>query len=566
MRSPRRLATVMVLAALSCLPSRSEEPPPPPKPSGIEERVDVHLVQVPVIATDRQGRPVRDLKREEIEVALRGRVAKVRFLEPVGAPASPDRPAGDIRLHLDAPGGWSEPARSGSTEPRYLVFLVDNENDAPARRQEAIQATAAFVRTRLSSATRASVFSYSGTLTLELPFTDDRNALESAILTASSRSGRQRMDPRTRMRSLLRSMEACVDSGDQFGKTADPQCLRDTANAYSGEVNPRAEDWIRALNDLVRYLGGLEGRKSVIALSHGLPIDANPVLLGAARAVFGNTDSLAAFQGYVGFGSSPRQEMDRLLDSLVKNRVSLTFVDRIAQPTDDFQASRGEMLAVGASPMRVEYDAAVADMQQIATTSGGIRVASTNVGQGLERAVDVLDASYDLGIELDAYTDSSRLAKLDLSCTRRGVKLVYSRGVYAPRPHEEPVMRGRFVLGKTTPAAAGPAPAVRQPFRLEIDPDEIGYELQGSEAQASFTVHLAVLSPSRGRLVDTFHFVSHGYDAAVWNRGEKAPVTLVGWIEAPPGNYLLRAWIRNVATGRDGAITGPIRIAAAAPS
>ena len=104
-------------------------------------------------------------------------------------------------------------------------------------------------------------------------------------------------------------------------------------------------------------------------------------------------------------------------------------------------------------------------------------------------------------------------------------------------------------------------PAVHQTFLLEVDPTEIGYDLQGDHVQASFTVHLAILSASSEQLADTFHFVSHSYDASLWNRGEMAPMTLGGWVEAPPGSYILRVWIRNVTTGREGAIRGPIRIA-----
>ena len=214
------------------------------------------------------------------------------------------------------------------------------------------------------------------------------------------------------------------------------------------------------------------------------------------------------------------------------------------------------------APMRAEYDVTAADMTEIATVSGGIHLQAGDVSKGLRRAMTVLDGSYDLSVTSEEWVDPKVLAKIDVSCTRRGVKLIHSRGVYSPSPREERVMKGRFVLGKPTPLPAERAPAVHQPFRVEIDPREIGYEIEGDVAQANFTVHLVVLSAS-AQLADSFRFVSHEYDADVWQRGEMAPVTFAGWIEAPPGDYLLRAWIRNTATEREGAISGPISVRAA---
>jgi hypothetical protein len=354
-------------------------------------------------------------------------------------------------------------------------------------------------------------------------------------------------------------MEACVESEGQFQKMADEQCLRDLANDYQGEVDPRAREYITALKDLVSYLSGLEGRKSVIALSHGLPIDSAPVLTAAATSLFGY-DLAMDFQRYVGFGSSPRQEMDQLLQLLVRSRVSLSFVDRVAAPSTDFGASRGEMLHEGTAPSRAEYDATRADLEEMATVSGGTFRYSADVADGLRQTLDLLDGSYELGFDLDEYVSAKSLEKVKVSCTRKGVKLVHARGVYVPKQQSAAVMKGRFVLSRPTPAGDPAAATLRQPFRLEIDPKAIGYKAAGGEMEASFTINLSILSVSSGRLAETFHFVTHSYEAALWKGGDIAPVTFSGWVEAPAGSYILRAWVRNSESGQEGAISGPIEI------
>jgi VWFA-related protein len=531
-----------------------------PRPSQIQQQAAVRLVQTPLVATDRRRHPVRDLKPEEIEVKYHGRALRIDRLEPVrGKP-----PATEVRLHLDAPGGSLAPARSELAGAPYVVLLVDVENDAPVQREETARAAADFVRTRLEPASRVSVFSYDGKLNLELPFTDDRDAVGSALVTAYSRAGRPRMDPRQRMQRLLSRLETCVQSQGQFAKTADPQCLRDVANQYAGELNPRAVEFIRALEELARILGGLQGRKTVVALSHGLPIDAEVVLMAGVRAVFGEEGVDPGFQSYLGFGAPPRQAMDQLLDALVRERITLSFVDRVAPPAGDFQASRGEMTAPGMSPLRAEYDATAADMQQIATVSGGMHLQSTNVARGLNQVVEQLDGSYDLTFRLDEDLRESSLAKIAVSCTREGVRLVRRRSAYRPSPLDLRPMKGRFVLGRVTATPEDHPPAVRQPLRIEVDPRQIGYEVHEGEAQANFTVHVMIFSAA-GQLADEFHFVNHAYDAELWKRGDVAPVTLTGWIDAPPGEYLLRAWIRNTGSGGEGTIEGPITIKALSP-
>jgi len=355
-------------------------------------------------------------------------------------------------------------------------------------------------------------------------------------------------------------MQQCVRSSGQFEKTPDTRCLQDLANEYQGEVNPRAEAYIGALRSLVRYLSGIEGRKSVLALSHGLPIDPSPVLTAAASALFG-PDVTGDYQRYIGFGTSPRAQMDDLLKEFVRARVSISFVDRVQPPTDDFQASRGEMLAEGQAPARAEYDATEGDLTQMAASSGGVFRHSTNVADGLKQTFDLLDGSYELGFDLDEYVSAKSLEKVKVSCSRKGVKLVYARGVYVPKEQSAAVIAGHFVLSRPTPQGDPSSKILRQPFRLEIDPKAIGYQASGNEMHASFSIHLSILSPSSGRLADTFHFVSHSYDAALWKSGQVAPVTFSGWAEAPAGSYILRAWVRNNDSGQEGAITGPIEIA-----
>lgn len=555
-------ARFAVLVALPTLlvSTSAQEPQTAPIPTEMEERVLVQLVQLPILALDRQGRPVNDLRPEEIEVKLRGDRMRISYLDPFVEHADPAPTSPSVRLFLDAPGGWSAPVAASAVQPRYIAFLIDNENDDPLRREEALQKTVAFVESGLEPDVRAAVLSYAGSLELDLPFTSDREAIKTAILRAGSREGRPRRAGDTRMRQLLDKMDDCVLNRSDFGNTADPACLRDVANEYVGEVRPLAEDFIRALTGLVEYLGGLQGRKSVFVVSHGLPIDPAPVVLQAARALFGNPDTISNLQLYIGFGSEPRIEMDRLLDALIRNRITLNFVDRSTRPSGDVGAKRGQMLAPGAFPLQAEYEAATADMEQIAFTSGGVHVQTTDMTAALRTAFDAQKGAYELGFQTSEYLDPDRLAKISVTCTRRGVKIQHRRGVYASPPQAEQRLPGRIAFTKGRPLQGERAPGIHQPFRLEVEPRAIGYQANEVEARADFTVHFKVEAQDGVPLADTYHFISHAYDRERWEAPDRPPMTLSGWVELPPGTYTLRATLRNVSTGHEGFVSQTVKV------
>ncbi len=553
----------LALALAVAIPALAQDTEAPPIPTPMEERVLVQLVQLPILARDRQGRPVADLRPEEIEVKLRGKEMTVSYLDPLFTPSKPRGPLPEVRLFLDAPGGWTTPVATSPTEPRYLAIVLDNENDDPLRRQEALQKTLEFVETRLEPDVRAAVLAYAGELTVELPFTTDRNALKSALLRASTREGRPRLDRAIGMRRLLDRMDDCATTRSEFGNTGDLSCMRDVANEYLGETRPRALDFVKALDHLVQYLAGLQGRKSVLLMSHGLPVDPTPVIIEAARGIFGNPDIISQLQLYMTGTAEARIEMDRLLENLIRHRITVNFLDRAAPPGGDFQAKRGGALSPGIFPMRAEFNAAIADMEQIAYTSGGIHVQSTDVSEGLQDVFDAQRGSYELGFQTAEYLDADKLAKIKVDCKRSGVKILHRRGVYANPPQSELRLSGGFAFGKNRPLQGERAPGIHQPFLVEVEAEQLGYEVGEASADADFTVHLSVLLTGSGTsLADTYHFVSHSYERPYWDAPDRPPVTLSGWVELPPGEYTLRAWFRNVRNGREGVVTQAVAVPA----
>jgi VWFA-related protein len=544
----RLLAGLLVAWSFGAVGASDPVPPESPLPTGLEEKVMVRLVQVRITATDRRGRPIEDLRADEIEVKARGVRRRVAYLEPLRRSATARDDLPDVELFVALPGGSPLAATSGEGGGDHVAFLVDVENDYALLRAEAIESVIGFARD-LPQGTLAAVFSYDGELHVEVPFTADREAVIVALGEAWSRHGRPQLDARARVGRLVDQFEDCVVSGGEMSrKVADEQCVRTVIHEYTQQEQPRTLDYARALGQMIRILGGVDGRKTVFAFSHGVAVDPTPVVIEALRAVLGSSEVLSAMQLYSGFGEQPRLELDRALKLAIQSGVTLHIVDRVPVPSGDYGARRGAMLEPGARPLQAAHTAAQADSQEIAAATGGLFVAAPDLPWGLGQVVNAEKGAYELGFYVDEVLSPERLAKLDIETSRKGTRIAHRRGEYAAPPQRG--LRGRIALG--APKAGAKPERVLYDFRIEVDPKTIGYRVTGDEAQANFTLHVTVLDPRGTRLAESHHFINHSYPRELWEAEQAAPMTVTGWLEVPPGAYEIRAYLHNTESGLGG--------------
>ena len=153
-----------------------------------EFRTGTAVVLLDVIARDKKGRPVRDLKAEEIQVLENDQRCEVRSfrlvesegtLEPAGAGA-----VAAAAAPVEPPAAGAASAE-GQRSPLNLVTLVfDRMSLEDSRLAE--KSARDFVERGLPARTQVAVFSISTRLGLAQPFTADKAALGQAIARATS--------------------------------------------------------------------------------------------------------------------------------------------------------------------------------------------------------------------------------------------------------------------------------------------------------------------------------------------------------------------------------------------
>jgi VWFA-related protein len=542
----------------------------PPLPSAQVEKVEVRLVQIPVIAQDRNGRPITDLTTDEIVVKEGGQKLKVAFLDPFVSEVERPGPDGQVRLYVGAPGGWDGVVTSAPGDPRYMVIFIDIENDQKLTRPEAMQDVLQFVDEELDPSFRTAVMSYDGEVHQEVTFTSDKDAVRTGVQRAYARTSRPQLDLTARIQGLIRELQQCEvgeSTSYDFERPADETCLRTVALQYADEHRPQSEDYVHALEGVVRYAGGLKGRKSVLAVSHGVAVDTTTEVLEAMRAYYGNTEQLANLQLYIMAGEGARVEMDELMALAVQQQVTLNFVDRTSAPSGVSGAREMGMPTPGARPYQAAFEAAQTDLEEIATHTGGVfRSTPQDLLRGLKQAIALEAGGYMLGYYVEEYFSPKRLRRVNVDTTRKGVQLVHRRGYYS-QPTYSDTFRGSFTLGAPLRLEGDGRPGQFQPFTIVVDPKSLGYSDTGAgEALANLTLHVRVETFEGRPLADSYHFLTHSYPIELWNAADIEPMMISGWAELPPYDYRLVAVVRNARSGIGGEVSTTLSVKASPPA
>ncbi|MDH3628991.1 MAG: VWA domain-containing protein [Acidobacteriota bacterium] len=555
----------LLIAALLIAPSIGAQSDEQPATSDVAEELEVRLVQLPITARDRQGNPVTDLTAQELKVKLRGTEKKIAFLEPL-APVADNRPLPKTRLRVDAPGSWQPEAESQEAtagKSRYFVVFADMENDWKLGRPDALAQALKFVEETLQPTDRFAVISYDGELRLEAPFTNHGPTILAAIEKAYSRSTGRYLDLTRRILNLVEQMTLCQTGESSFVAEFDEICIKDTAVAYSDMVRPRADGFVKALDGAVQYLSGVEGRKTILALSHGFAVEPESDIIGAARAVYGNSTDMVQWLMGVLLGDGVRPDLDRLINEAISSGVAIHFIDRNPVPNVAQSArSAAAFQPTGERPVAGAHAAAQADIEEVASSTGGVLVKTLDVYEGLSRAMDLERGAYMLGYYLDQYVSPAKLGKAKVSSTRGKVKIAHRRGAYAEPGSSvgDDRVNSAIIIGDATPLEGEGREGLFVPFHILAEPRDIGYEPIKDQVASTFSMHVRLSTADGRELRDSYHLIQHSYPLELWESTEIEPIIFGGWVELPPGDYRLRAYIRNPKKNREGVAETAIRV------
>ncbi len=440
-------AVVRVLALLAALgPARAADTPPA---AGLET-VNVHLLELRVLAVDAAGRPVRDLRPDELALTEGGKPRALAFVEqamtrahdPLWAGGAP--PVATLhRAGVRAAPAPPAPAVAIAPPPpaRHIVFAFDLRNSRIPVRARWRDAARAWLDVAMRPDDRVSVVRLGAYADWLVSGSRDRTLLGSAVDGITSSDGfpdRDRDGDMSRLVELLRT-----HCEPQRSKTAsnEADCAFRAARPLAAEWEGQARETLGALREVLGEVAAVPGVKLVVLFSEGIVTTPGATVFAAMQSVLG-FDKVPMSDQWSMRGDVSL-ELTRLAADARAAGVTFQAIDsRTPRATGDassnleFGSALGRNLG-GADPWAELYDVTRDALETVAHETGGRYFAGKqDMERSVAEAADALDGLYAVGFYRRTGDEPGRIK---LRCTRGGVSLVTQRAADPERRALQPL-------------------------------------------------------------------------------------------------------------------------------
>lgn len=376
-----------LLAVLTSLPvaaqSRNQQEPELPR---LVENIDVRIINVDVVVTDRKGNPISNLKKEDFELFENG-VPKVitNFYEVAGG-----KPKGEVVEQPAVPEAVTPAPKKDDTNDklkRRVIFYVDNLSLAPFNRNRVFTEMKNFIDTVMRPGDEAMIATFNRSMKIRVPFTRDQTHLKQTLDAIAGESAMGTSNRSERKQTEERIREA---------QTYDEAIT--TARMYAQSVEHDLRQSVSSLSALMSTLAGVEGKKVLVLTSEGFPMQ-------PGREMFYMVDEVGREKGWTSIGSSMLEGLSFNAPTLIQSVGKAANANGITMYTIHAAGLTGgnEMSAENqqATPYSVTFAAnsnTTESMQVMADMTGGIASTGTNnFRAAFDRIERDLDAYYSLG-------------------------------------------------------------------------------------------------------------------------------------------------------------------------
>jgi len=500
------------------------------------ESIEIHVVNVDVVVTDRAGNPVPNLKREDFELYENGKPQTITNFYEV----RPD--------DLDAPrtaATAAQPAREEVPPPearaRHVVIFIDDYSVEPLARAHLIQSLTKFVDNNLRDGDSASVVSWSRAAHVLVPFTTDRAALKAAINAIQPRGSIQSRMEDNRVR------QACTDDA-RVGGRGRMQARDDCASMIESRIDEQwslERDLLRALRLAMVSLGGMEGKKAMIIAGSQLPDKPGVDLYQLYIQLFGGRTAMHP----VMMASSRSQTLSIADVAREANAHGVTLY------TIDTNDSRNTTSAENFDPMTneeafYEFTNTKAAFDSLAKITGGISIANTsNLDYAFDTVARDLTSWYSLGYRpADDKTTGNRNLRVKV---KNPAYRVRTRETYAFKSHDEEIsdkvlanivhegMKSQWPIGLRTGTPKKDGRHFLVPIEVTVPPTVTLLPAAGNKLTGGFDVYIVVGNDDGQTSNTTKHAQPITIPAGVEKVVRSKPLTFNATLMVRPGKNTL---------------------------
>lgn len=377
----RTLALLTALVVAAPLLAQKQKEPEQPK---LVESIDVRVIDVDVIVTDRRGNPVPGLSKDDFEI-YENNVPKVisNFYEVQGSQQK-SVVADELGAKITAPERKNEVPEELK---RRIIFYVDNLSLSPFNRNRVFKQMKEFCDTVMRPGDEAMIATYNRSMKVRVPFTRDAAQIKSMLDSLMTESG---------LGVAANSERQSVQ--DRIQEATSYQDAVATARSYASSVEHDLRQGVASLNALMTTLAGVEGKKILVLTSEGFPMQ-------PGREMFTYIDEVGKEKGWGGTGSTMLEGMTFDGTNLIQSVAKTANANGITMYTVHAAGLTGgnEMSAEHSrpTPLNVSHittENTTESMQLMADMTGGLAsVQTNNFAAAFQKIQRDLESYYSLG-------------------------------------------------------------------------------------------------------------------------------------------------------------------------
>ena len=526
-------------------------------------RVQSTLVDMTVVVRDAHGQPLKGLKKEDFDLYDNGKKQNISYFTVEYAhPPAPPAPV----TTAQAPAAPPPPV-----PPRYIGMYFDDVNMSEPDILYARKAADSFVRNNMEETDRAGVFTSSTTVTQQ--FTSNKQQLLAAVAKLLSHKkeatihdcmnitpyqayqiSQFRFEHNDALDLAIAAAKACqeCDPRDPNGCTLVAENQAAVVLSLSENF---AQDSLGVLNDVIRYMEKMPGRRTLIMASGGF-----------------FSESLKI-----------QHNVDKMIDAAIRAKIIVNTLDaKGLYAPNDISDPRpavlgGSLGAYADSLPIVERDVAGDSMSALADGTGGKFFHNSNdLDEGLRQLAALPEVSYVLGFSPETTKDTGAYRSLkvrvpaqhDITINTRPGYFLPTKAEMVPASKLQKLNKEVMASDTLTEMAAhvttetGKLATGEDSLRViaHVDGHGLFFKKEAMRHKERVIFITALFDMQGHFLAGTEAVMDMNLKDATHTRIAHDGVNAKATLQAPPGSYRLREVMQEVVGGRIAASTQTVVI------
>jgi len=495
----KRSAVLAMALGLAPFGLAAQEPAPAPKPPAkeaakpaaqepekgfppVSESVEVSVTSVDVVVTDSKGNRVPGLTANDFVVRQDGAIQPItNFFAVAGGKILLED---GKEVQLDKP--ESAPVVPAELKARY-VFYIDNLNIQPQNRNRMFKRLKEFVPQAIGPNAEGMVVTFNRNVKVRRNFTSDANDILGALEQIELETGG--------------GTTTVGERKDAIQRIADSKSITEAdsvARAYAQSLRNDLEFTVDGIKQTLDSLAGIQGRKSFLYVSEGLPATAGYEVFEAIRQKYQDTSSTMTE-----FDFDMNTKYLKIIQSANANGVTIYTLDATGLSTPDVMSADNRQSDVQINDFSFRQNMQ-GPIRMMAEETGGIAAINTNDWKSsLDQVAADFSNFYSLGYRA-ARGATDRPHKIDVEVKRKGLhvrfrqsfveKSVETRTAEAvvsslSYPRTDNPLEASLTVGKAKPYDRE---NYSLPVRISLRIGKLGMVPSGDQYEGQFFVYFVV--------------------------------------------------------------------------